>query len=120
MPVSAATNTRISNVCAPNEPLCRKSMRVSTPINSAMSANMAMDVQGRTIDSLCAKGRSGDSSARPGPLKIEATDTPVDVENLPDERQPLAHPRTHRRRIDFVERDASSRRFGDVVAAIAD
>src|SRR5215472_14196526 len=94
-------------------------MTVSTAINTAMSANMAMDVHGRTIGPLCAKGRSRDPRARPGPLEIEPADAAVDVEDLPHERQPRTHPGLHRRWIDFVERHATGCRLGDVVAAIA-
>src|SRR5436189_98874 len=34
-------------------------MTVSTPMSTAMSANMAIDVQGRTIEPLCAKRGTG-------------------------------------------------------------
>src|SRR4051812_48544459 len=94
-------------------------MIVSTAISTAISANIAMDVQGRTMPSLCAKGGGRHVRARPGPLKIEAADPPVDVEDLADERQPGTHTRPHRRRIDFVERDAAGGDLGVVVAAIA-
>src|SRR5436309_7286765 len=88
-------------------------------MSSAMSANVAMDAHGRTIRPLCAKRRRGDVRARPRPLKVEAADAAVDVENLADERQPLTDSGTHRRRIDFVERDAARRNLGVVVATIA-
>src|SRR5262252_11205955 len=88
-------------------------------MRTAMGANMAIDVQGRTTGPLCAKRTRGHPRARPGPLEIETADTSVDVENLSDEPQPPTHTRPHRRRIDFVHRDAARRCFGVVVAAIA-
>src|ERR1043166_3631743 len=94
-------------------------MTVSTAISSAMSANMAIDVQGRTIESLCAKRGGRHARARPGPLEVESADSAVDVENFSDQPQPRTDARSHRRRIDLVERHAAGRCLRVVVAAIA-
>src|SRR4051812_1995660 len=94
-------------------------MTVSTAMSAAMSANMAMDVQGRTINSLCAKRRGSHVRARPRPLEIEPADPAVDIQYLADERQAVTDARSHRGGIDLVERDAAGRHFGVVVAAIA-
>src|SRR6185312_17240307 len=94
-------------------------MIVSTAMRTAMKANIAIDVQGR-IRSLCAKRAGGDARARPRPLKVEAADAAVDVEDLADEPQSRAHTRRHRRWIDLVERHAAGSGFRVVVAAVAD
>ena len=78
-----------------------------------------MDVQGRTIKSLCAKRGGSDVRARPRPLEIEAADPAVDIQYFADERQAVTHALPHRRRIDLVERDAAGRHFRVVVAAVA-
>src|SRR5215831_12692852 len=94
-------------------------MTVSTAMSTAMNANIAIDVVGRTIKSLCANGCGADARARPCPLEVETADPAVDVENLADQKESGPDPRRHRGRIDLVERHASSRHLGVVVAARA-
>src|SRR2546423_9877686 len=94
-------------------------MIVSTAISTAISANMAIDVHGRTIPPLCAKRGSRHVAARPRPLKIEPPNAAVHVEDLADERQPRTDARLHRRWVDLVERHAAGRDLGVGVAAIA-
>ena len=62
---------------------------------------------------------AGDVAGRPRPLEVEPADPAVDVEHFADQKQPRAHPRLHRRRIDLGQRDAAGRGLGVVVAARA-
>src|SRR5207247_111796 len=57
--------------------------------------------------------------ARPGPLKIEAADAAIDVENLSHQIQPCTDARLHRRRVDLAERYSTGRHLGVVIAACA-
>src|SRR6516162_7931058 len=92
-------------------------MTVSTAMSTAMNANMAIDVPGRTIEPLCANGRGAYARARPRPLEVETANTAVDVEDLAHQKESRPDPRGHRGRIDLVERNASGRHLGVVVAA---
>ena len=58
---------------------------------------------------------AGDLAGRPRPLEVEATNPPVDVENLADKEQPGQTPRLHRRGSISVERDAAGGDLGVVV-----
>ena len=61
----------------------------------------------------------GDERRRPRPLKIEASDSAVDVEHLADQIEPRAEARFHRGGIDLVERHSARGRLGVVVPATA-
>src|SRR5436190_2141370 len=76
-----------------------------------------------SVSGECDLGRespAGHVRARPRPLKIEAADPAVDVEDLADEKQARAHPRLHRRRIDLGDVDAAGGHLREVVAARVD
>src|SRR5215471_14233307 len=92
-------------------------MTVSTAMSTAINANMAIDVPGRTIEPLCANGRGAYARARPRPLEVEATDPAVDVEDFAHQKESRPDPRGHRGRIDLVERNASGGHLGIVIAA---
>jgi len=69
-------------------------MTVSTAMSTAMSANMAVDVQGRTSGlNYVPRADAATRAPRPGPLKVEPADPAVHIQNLSDEEQTVTHTR---------------------------
>src|ERR1700730_935304 len=64
-------------------------------------------------------GPAGDERRRPRPLKIETSDSAVDVEHFAEQTKPRADARFHRGGIDLVERHSARGRLGVVVPATA-
>src|SRR5688572_22302464 len=60
----------------------------------------------------CRDGRAG-----PRPLKVEAAEAAIDVQDLAHEMKPGAAPRCHGRGIDLAQVDAAGRGLREVVAA---
>src|SRR6185436_19691927 len=52
-------------------------------------------------------GQAGEPAARPGPLEVVAADSPIDVEDLATEEEPLAEPRRHAPHVHLGQRHAA-------------
>jgi hypothetical protein len=62
---------------------------------------------------------SGRTAGRPGPREVVPADRAKGVEHFPTQKQPRVPTALERPRLHFVERDATSRDFGLLVAFVA-